>query len=74
MFPKFTMSPLVILKNFKFKPIFLLVTNVETIGVRMFDLEPLTIASTLKPFLVASTLEPFAITFVLRPLIVAFAF
>jgi hypothetical protein len=72
MFPRFTMPHLVILKNFKFKPIFLLATNVEIIGVKMFDPEPLTIASILEPFVVASTLEPFDATSTSKPLIVAF--
>lgn len=62
-----------ILKNFKFKPIFLLATNVEIIDVEMFDLEPLIIASTLEPFLVTFTLEPYAATFASKPLIITFA-
>jgi hypothetical protein len=49
------MLPLVILKNFKFKFIFVLATNAKIIDVKMFDLEP---------FIVTSVLEPFATTFV----------
>jgi hypothetical protein len=73
MFPRFTMPPLVILKNFKFKAIFLLATNVETIDVEMFDPEPLTITSTLELFLVIFTLEPFVATSASKPLTITFA-
>jgi hypothetical protein len=73
MFPRFTMPPLVILKNFKFKPIFLLATNVETIDVELFDLELLTISSTLEPFLVAFTLKHFAAKSTSKPLTITFA-
>ncbi len=66
MFRRFTMPPLGILKNFKFKPIFFLATNVETIDVEMFDLEPLTIASTLKPFATTPTSKPLTIAFALE--------
>jgi hypothetical protein len=52
MFPRFTIPPLMILKNFKFKPIFLLATNVETIDVEMF-----VATSTSKPFTIAFALE-----------------
>jgi hypothetical protein len=49
------MLPLVILNNFKFKSIFPLATNAKTTDVKMFDL---------KPFIVTSTLEPLVATFV----------
>jgi hypothetical protein len=67
------MPPLLILKNFKFKPIFLLATNVETIDIEIFDPKPLTIAFTLEPFVVAFTLEPFIATSTSKSFIVAFA-
>jgi hypothetical protein len=60
------MPPLVILKNFKFEPIFLLATNVETIDIKIFDPKPLTIAFTLEPFVATSTSKSFIVTFALK--------
>jgi hypothetical protein len=50
MFPRFTMPLLVIINNFKFKPIFLFATNVETTNVEMFDRKLCTMAFILEPF------------------------
>lgn len=56
------MPPFMIPKNFKFKPIFLLTTNVEVVDVKMSNLSPPIIAYTLEPLVVAFLLVPFAAT------------
>ncbi len=71
-----------IMKNFKFKPIFPLATNAKIVDVETFDLSPHIVAFVLKPLTTTSTLEPFVATssskplfttFVSNPFIVAFA-
>ncbi len=56
------MPPFMIPKNFKFKTIFLLTTNVEIVDVKMFNLSPPIIAFALEPLVAAFTLKPFAAT------------
>lgn len=62
-----------IMKNFKFKPIFPLATNAKTIDVKAFDLSPPIVVSTLEPFATTSISKPFVATSTSKPLIVTFA-
>ncbi len=71
-----------IMKNFKFKPIYPLAINAKIVDVETFDLSPPIVAFVLKPLATTSTLEPFVATssskplfttFVSNPFIVAFA-
>jgi len=71
-----------IMKNFEFKPIFLLATNAKIVDVEMFDLSPPIITFILEPlattfisksFVTTSSSKPLVATFVPNPFIVAFA-
>ncbi len=66
MFPRFTMPLLVIINNFKFKPIFLFATNVETTNVEMFDRKLCTMAFILEPFTAKSISKPLIVAFALK--------
>ncbi len=57
------MLPFMIMKNFKFKPIFPLATSAKIVDVKTFDLSPPIVMSTLEPFATTSTSKPLIVMF-----------